>query len=607
MRNIETEARETQPSYLTCRGKSCSVFPQMRPWTLLGIIVLIFAENAAAFKAHDFKTCSQSGFCRRGRALAARARESKDIWKSPYSIVANSVTVDHTEAAFSAQVKSSLYPGIKFGLELRVHEDGVVRIRMDEIGGLRKRYDEAASWALISEPKISQRLRWTVGKKDVRIVYGEKRDFEVVVSYEPLRVTLLKNGKEQVVLNDQGLLHMEHFRNKEETEVKAEEPKVEGDEGGEGAQEVMKQENPRAWFEGESEDAYWEESFSTWTDTKPKGDVETLNNCGWILIILISGPESLSLDITFPNHGTVYGIPQHATRLALPTTSGEGAFFSDPYRLYNADVFEYLASSPVSLYGSIPIMHAHSTDTTVGIFNAVASETWIDVSHVSEKSTDTHWISESGILDLFLLPGPSPKDIFTQYSKLTGTPVIPPHWSLGYHQCRWNYISSDDVRTVQKRFDEDDIPLDVLWLDIEYAEEHKYFIWDKKNFPDPVEMVNDISALGRKVGLPSHHADICIICMANLTPRWSSSLTLMSNALPIIQFIRRPPTRAFLSSRRAARESTRVGAGLAAVLGLTFSILAPGSGGKTCSNLTSCQVVAGRGLKVLRMSTFGMT
>jgi len=244
----------------------------MRPRTLLGLIVLIFAENTIAFKAHDFKTCSQSGFCRRGRALAARARESKDIWKSPYSIVANSVTVDHTEAAFSAQVRSSLFPDIKFGLELRVHEDGVVRIRMDEIGGVRKRYDEAASWALISEPKISQILRWTVGKKDIRTVYGEKRDFEVVVSYKPLRVALLKDGKEQVVLNDQGLLHMEHFRKKEETEVKTEEPKVEE---GEGTQEVMKQKNPRAWFEGENEDAYWEESFSTWTDTKPKGDIET--------------------------------------------------------------------------------------------------------------------------------------------------------------------------------------------------------------------------------------------------------------------------------------------------------------------------------------------
>jgi len=74
---------------------------------------------------------------------------------------------------------------------------------------------------------------------------------------------------------------------------------------------------------------------------------------------------------------------------------------------------------------------------------------------------------------------------------------------LGYHQCRWNYVSSEDVRSVQKRFDEEDIPVDVFWLDIEYAEEHKYFIWDKRSFPDPVEMTNDVAATGRKVSCPT--------------------------------------------------------------------------------------------------------
>ena len=52
---------------------------------------------------------------------------------------------------------------------------------------------------------------------------------------------------------------------------------------------------------------------------------------------------------------------------------------------------------------------------------------------------------------------------------------------------------------MQKRFDEEDMPLVVLWLDIEYSEDHKYFIWDKKTFPDPVEMINDVAATGRKV------------------------------------------------------------------------------------------------------------
>ncbi|KAJ7033377.1 glycoside hydrolase family 31 protein [Mycena alexandri] len=452
----------------------------MLPWTLLGVLsLLITVPDALAVKSHDFKTCSQAGFCRRGRAISARAAEAKSAWKSPYSLDVPSIAITPHKAVFKAGVKSSLYPNIKFGLELRVHEDGVVRVRMDEVDGLRKRYDEAASWALISEPQISQEITWTAGKKDIRAKYGNN---EVVVAFQPLKISLLRGGKEQVVLNGQGLLHMEHFRTKQIAETKTEEAAPEAEEGAEQVvMEVKKEVNPRAWFEGDTEDDWWDERFSTWTDTKPKG------------------PESLSLDISFPSHGTIYGIPQHATRLALPTTAGDSPTFTEPYRLYNADVFEYLASSPMSLYGSIPVLHAHSADSTVGIFHAVGSETWIDVSHASDKSTQTHWISESGILDVFLMPGPTPADIFAQYARLTGTPVLPPHWSLGYHQCRWNYISSEDVRTVQKRFDEEDMPVDVFWLDIEYAEEHKYFMWDEKNFPDPVEMTNDVAANGRKM------------------------------------------------------------------------------------------------------------
>lgn len=215
--------------------------------------------------------------------------------------------------------------------------------------------------------------------------------------------------------------------------------------------------------------------------------------------VFISGPESLSLDVMFPHHNHVYGIPEHATRLSLPTTAGPDPYYSDPYRLYNLDVFEYLADSPMALYGAVPLLHAHSASSTVGFLNLVGSETWIDVSHPSDKSTKTHWISESGVLDLFLLPGPTPDDVFKQYAKLTGPSALPPQWSLAHHQSRWNYVSSDDVRSVARRFDEEDIPLDVLWLDIEYAEDHKYFMWKEKEFPDPVSMTNDIAAVGRKV------------------------------------------------------------------------------------------------------------
>ena len=93
-----------------------------------------------------------------------------------------------------------------------------------------------------------------------------------------------------------------------------------------------------------------------------------------------------------------------------------------------------------------------------------------DLVHPRKKNpqVDTHWISESGIIDTFVLLGPSPKKVSGQYAKLTGATPLPPFFSLGYHQCKWNYRDEADVADVNAKFDEYDIPADVIWLDIDY-------------------------------------------------------------------------------------------------------------------------------------------
>ncbi|KDN37171.1 hypothetical protein RSAG8_10303, partial [Rhizoctonia solani AG-8 WAC10335] len=439
------------------------------------ILLAALAEVAFGVKHHDFKSCSQSGFCRRGRAIAKRAEDAGANWASPYTIDTTNLRISPDRSKITMPVNSSIHPDVKFQLSVVVHEDGTARVRMDEVGGLKKRYEGAADWALASTPE-TRGVDWKPVDGGVE---GTWDGVLLRVTYEPLLIELIRDGRVEMSVNGQGLLHMEHFRNK--PEPKPEETIAEGTEG---EQKVIKEPEPKinAWFEGETEDSYWEETFNSWTDSKPKG------------------PESFSLDITFPTHAHVYGIPQHAAPLSLPTTTGEGSFFSDPYRLYNLDVFEYEASSTMSLYGSIPLLHAHNEHSTVGVFLAVGSETWVDVSRTPDAAgTRTQWIAESGIIDLFILPGPGTQDIFSQYARLTGNPVLPALWSLGYHQCRWNYISSDDVRGVQKRFDEEDMPVDVFWLDIEYAKDHMYFMWDDKTFPDPIEMTKDVMAIGRKM------------------------------------------------------------------------------------------------------------
>ena len=224
------------------------------------------------------------------------------------------------------------------------------------------------------------------------------------------------------------------------------------------------------------------------------------------------GPESIGLDVTFVGYEHVYGIPEHASTFSLKSTDGSGEY-SEPYRLYNLDVFEYELDTPSSLYGAIPFMYAHRKTPTgssdAGLLWLNAAETWIDISKSEKKnplsftskakSAHTHWISESGILDLLVFLGPDSKSIFKQYGELTGHTPLPPLFSIGHHQCRWNYLNEEDVLSVDAGFDEHEMPYDTIWLDIEYTDDKQYFTWDPRNFPNPEKMLDKLDQNKRKL------------------------------------------------------------------------------------------------------------
>ena len=72
-------------------------------------------------------------------------------------------------------------------------------------------------------------------------------------------------------------------------------------------------------------------------------------------------------------------------------------------------------------------------------------------------------------------------------------------FSIAYHQCRWNYESSADVLNVVANYDIFDIPLDTMWLDIDYTDDKKYFTWDRINFPDPLDLIATLNSTGRRL------------------------------------------------------------------------------------------------------------
>ena len=106
-----------------------------------------------------------------------------------------------------------------------------------------------------------------------------------------------------------------------------------------------------------------------------------------------------------------------------------------------------------------------------------AAETWVDiyssnsakntpssavVSHFDDDPPAAHFMTESGIVDAFILLGETPLNTFKQYTDLTGVAPLPQHAAFGFHQSRWNYISEEDVMNVSTNFDVHDIPLDTV-------------------------------------------------------------------------------------------------------------------------------------------------
>ena len=67
-------------------------------------------------------------------------------------------------------------------------------------------------------------------------------------------------------------------------------------------------------------------------------------------------------------------------------------------------------------------------------------------------------------MDGFLFFGIGPKDVMRQYARLTGTSSMPQLFASAYHQCCWNYRDKEDLANLEGKFDEFDIPYDVLWL-----------------------------------------------------------------------------------------------------------------------------------------------
>ncbi|KAI9506530.1 glycosyl hydrolases family 31-domain-containing protein [Coemansia spiralis] len=440
------------------------------------ISAVLLSQVAQAVKRDEFKTTEEIAFYRRHQAFAetvlqaepASQENSSEIphGASPYTVVGDSVHLDGHTLIATVQHASAKVP---LRVEVIFLKNGTVRVRAQEENPLLPRYDDTQKHVLREEGNNLEYASANDLDHHYRIVNGVKvhtvrytndhSAFSVRITEDPWSLTYLQNDKPIIELNSKGFFHLEHLRPRPD-------PETIGDD-----------------VSGE-----WKETFLLFTDNKTRG------------------PESFGMDINFIGFEHVYGIPEHATSLSLKTTNKVNGGYDTPYRLWNLGVFEHELDDPIPLYGSIPFMAAHNADATVGVFWLNAAETLVDIAREKRSGVDddlsvvnTHWVSEAGVMDVFLMPGPSVADLYRQYMSLIEPTPLPREFALGYHTCRWSYLDQEDVLTVSEKMHEHDIPYDVIWLDIDYTDGMRYFTWDYSKFPDPVAMQKQLAHDGHKL------------------------------------------------------------------------------------------------------------
>lgn len=147
--------------------------------------------------------------------------------------------------------------------------------------------------------------------------------------------------------------------------------------------------------------------------------------------------------------------------------------------------------STVSLYGAHNfIMIGDGVHKTYGVFIDTPGKVTFDIGYTN---IDELCICvEEGDCKFYLIEGNNYQNVVKEFREMIGRSYIAPRWALGYGQSRWSYDTADEVREVVAEYKKRNIPIDSIYLDIDYMERYKDFTINRDSFGDFEELVGEM-------------------------------------------------------------------------------------------------------------------
>ncbi|KAE9388539.1 hypothetical protein BT96DRAFT_968077 [Gymnopus androsaceus JB14] len=143
-----------------------------------------------------------------------------------------------------------------------------------------------------------------------------------------------------------------------------------------------------------------------------------------------------------------------------------------------------------NMYGNHPVYLEHRFNETTneaqshGVF--LFSSSGADIMLLTPPDATQSLVQYrmiGGVLDFYFFSGPTPHAVIEQYGELVGFPSWLPSWAFGFHLCRWGYVSVNETMDQVKAMRAADIPLEVMWNDIDLYHAFRDFTSDPVSFP----------------------------------------------------------------------------------------------------------------------------
>lgn len=129
---------------------------------------------------------------------------------------------------------------------------------------------------------------------------------------------------------------------------------------------------------------------------------------------------------------------------------------------------------------------------TFGMFFDYPAAITFDIGYTREDSLTVS--CENPDLNLYVIEGDSILNIVKQFRQMIGRSYIPPKFAFGYGQSRWGYKTADELRSIVKKHRDNHIPIDMVYMDIDYMEDYKDFTVNETRFPDFKSFVDEMKS-----------------------------------------------------------------------------------------------------------------